>query len=102
MAIKEATASVDFTPEKDKQSHRREPEDAGPRESIGKAPRESENADSNGHYEIAIRTHGDVVDPGEDIALDFFLTGYGEITGSKLYGFGPDGVFNKSQSSLRF
>ena len=56
-------------------------------------PRNGENAASNGAYGLTIRSDKSVVDPGKDLVVGVFISGYGEISGSKL-------TYHPSSSSI--
>jgi hypothetical protein len=47
-------------------------------------PLEGDHADQPGSYGLAIRIHNSVIDPGEIVEVELFISGYGQITTSKL------------------
>ena len=47
-------------------------------------PRTGENADKPGCYELMIRSSSSVINPGDEVRLLVFVTGYGSINNPKL------------------
>jgi len=72
--------------------------DKPPRFIAGKPPREAPNADRPGEYRLAVRATDAEVDPGDEIRLELYITGYGDIHGSKL-AFYPPAYFIDVRSS---
>lgn len=56
-----------------------------------KAPRNQPFAEKPGDYKIASRVYSYVINPGDTLKIDQFITGYGEIYQAKIIGyFSPD------------
>jgi hypothetical protein len=54
-------------------------------------PQESAFADRPGAYRLVITTPTSEIDPGEDIVLEIYITGYGTIRGPKVLFYPPPG-----------
>ena len=52
-------------------------------------PRTGENADKPGCYELMIRSSSSVINPGDEVRLLVFVTGYGSINNPKLVFYPP-------------
>lgn len=69
-------------------------------------PRTQPNAKAPGSYEVAVRVINPLLAPGDILEVDFFFSGYGEISRPKLYFFPSTSVFDTYQSvvhtSMRF
>jgi hypothetical protein len=65
---------------------------------LAAGPRSKPFAKAPGSYEAAIRLTTPILDPGEALNLELFITGYGEICQAKLFFFPSDAVFDTKQS----
>lgn len=59
---------------------------------LGKSPREALFAHKFGNYELVARTSSDVLDPGEILVIELYISGYGLIESSKLTFYPSPGV----------
>jgi hypothetical protein len=50
-------------------------------------------ADKPGHYELAVRLKSSMLNPGELVQGELFITGYGRLDGAKLTFYPSSGVF---------
>jgi hypothetical protein len=66
-----------------------------------KSPREAPNADRPGDYSLAIRAREAEGDPGDYIHLELYITGYGQIHGSKLVFYPPTYFIDEERSFIR-
>jgi hypothetical protein len=66
-----------------------------------KPPRNAESGEAPGAYRVIVRTKSAVLDPGEDLSISVFFSGYGEIGESKLVFFPSPGVFSSKESRAR-
>lgn len=64
-------------------------------------PRKARDAERTGSYGLAVRLSTTVVDPGETLTLEVYISGYGQIQGSKLV-FYPSPAIVARGSSCRF
>lgn len=64
-------------------------------------PRSAPHAEKPGSYGLVVRLSTTVVDPGETVTLEVYVSGYGEIQGSKLV-FYPSAAIVDERSSYRF
>jgi hypothetical protein len=58
------------------------------------------NADSPGNFELISRTSNTVIDPGDEIEIDIFITGYGQIKGGKLAFFPSGKILDVTKSKV--
>jgi len=58
----------------------------------GKSPREFQFADKFGNYGLVARTSSDIMDPGETLVIELYISGYGSIESSKLIFYPSPGV----------
>jgi len=63
-------------------------------------PRRANNADCPGEYRLAVRAAGSEVDPGKEVKVEIFITGYGEALGSKLAFYPPQDFIDQEFSTL--
>lgn len=54
-------------------------------------PQNTAYADAPGEYTLVIRTSKPEIDPGDDVALEIHITGYGIIRGPKVTFYPPPG-----------
>ncbi len=66
----------------------------------GGAPQNREFADKCGAYTLVSRMSRAIVDPGDALAVELFITGYGAIRGAKLLVYPSPGIYDTSKSSL--
>lgn len=64
-------------------------------------PRNGPHAERTGSYGLAVRLSTTVVDPGETVTLEVYVSGYGEIQASKLV-FYPSPAIVDERSSFRY
>ncbi len=64
--------------------------------------REAPFAECPGSYEPAIRIRNPVINPGETLEVEVFITGYGRIGPSKLAFYPSPGIFNDRDSFTCF
>lgn len=63
-------------------------------------PRAGKFAGTPGHYELLIRNLNPVIDPGEYLTIEGYITGYGLIHASKLAIITSSEIFDKDLSKL--
>jgi hypothetical protein len=66
----------------------------------GKLPRMAERSTDPGAYQPAVRVRNPIIDPGETVEMEVFLTGYGDIVSSKLVIYPSPGVFDPVLSKI--
>ncbi|WP_162995693.1 hypothetical protein [Janthinobacterium agaricidamnosum] len=64
------------------------------------APRRADHAIKPGAYQLATRVTSNVIDPGDFFEFDQFITGYGDIKGSKILGYVSTSVFDGAKSEV--
>jgi len=69
---------------------------------IEKALRIGKFADKPGNYELVIRLQNPIVDPGDILKLEVFITGYGLIRKEKLVFYPSVDLFDNEKSKIRF
>lgn len=69
--------------------------------SYGSTPRQGEFADKPGRYEPAIRLQKPVINPGDTLEVEVFITGYGNIGPAKLAFYPSPGTFVERDSRGR-
>jgi len=65
-----------------------------------KHPQNSDNAFSPGNYQIAIKVINPVIDPGELLTMEVYITGYGTIKGCKLSSYPSSDLFDSEHSEI--
>jgi hypothetical protein len=60
----------------------------------GKSPRKNKYADKLGSYGIIARTSSDVIDPGEILFIEIYVSGYGIIDSAKLVFYPSPGIID--------
>ena len=68
---------------------------------FGNKPQNAEHADKPGEYRLAPRVRQAQIDPGKEIVVELYITGYGRIQGPKLV-FYPPPFFIDEQNSKAF
>ncbi|MEE4882398.1 hypothetical protein V2K29_01965 [Pseudomonas alliivorans] len=63
--------------------------------------RHAANADATGAYHIATSINKSVIDPGDEVYIEQYITGYGSIFGAKLQTYISPGSFDMENSSIR-
>lgn len=61
-------------------------------------PRHGPEADKTGSYEQVFMLHNPVIQPGDTLRLQQFVTGYGDIRYAKLVFYPPPEIFNSERS----
>lgn len=65
-------------------------------------PRRARNADNPGEYRLAIRSRESEVDPGGELHIEIYITGYGDIQDSKLTFYPPPYFIDEERSSVAY
>jgi hypothetical protein len=63
-----------------------------------RGPRRARNAERPGDYRLAIRSRDVEAEPGAEIHVELYMTGYGEIQGSKLAFYPPPYFIDEDRS----
>jgi hypothetical protein len=74
--------------------------DVPPAHNLHTGPRLAENANQPGEYRVAIRIVQAEVDPGDQLRVEIYVTGYGQIYGSKLIFYPPPYFIDEEQSTV--
>lgn len=64
-------------------------------------PRGKKYADAPGAYQLATRVEHNVIDPGEVLNIEQFITGYGNIAQAKIYCLISSQLFDKERSHIK-
>jgi hypothetical protein len=64
------------------------------------SPREGTHAKCPGDYRLAYRAAQAEVDPGEELRIELYITGYGEISGAKLTFYPPTYFIEQEKSRV--
>jgi hypothetical protein len=65
-------------------------------------PRRGSNANCPGEYKLAVQTVKSEVDPGKEVTIDIFITGYGQALGSKLSFYPPQDFIDEQNSYMNY
>ncbi len=65
-------------------------------------PQSGKNANAPGSYGIAVRLDKYLVDPGERLRIEIYISGYGKISGCKLVTYPSPAAFDELHSWVRF
>ena len=63
-------------------------------------PQNTRFAKQPGEYRLAIRVSQAEIDPGGEVNLEIFITGYGEIRGAKLVFYPPQYFIDTHRSTV--
>jgi hypothetical protein len=69
--------------------------------SIGQKPRMTRNGDKTGNYSVVHRLSKSHVDPGEDLLIEIYFSGYGEISTPKVVIYPSSPFFNPEESFMK-
>jgi hypothetical protein len=69
---------------------------------LGPSPRQGAFAEAPGSYQPVIRIRVPILDPGDTVEGDLFITGYGMIQTAKLVFYPSTGVFEAGPGEFRF
>lgn len=68
---------------------------------IGANPLNYENGHMTGAYRLVSRVSESVLNPGDTLVIDQYITGYGDNSGIKIVTFPSQELFEESESSFR-
>lgn len=67
---------------------------------FGKTPLEGKNADKPGSYKQVFRVYTPIIDPGDVLKLELFISGYGITESPKLVSYPSNDIFESSSSKV--
>lgn len=65
------------------------------------SPQNHQNHDKAGCYKLLAVLSSDVIDPGERIAIELFITGYGRSSGCKIFSAFSEAIIDEADSVIK-